>query len=314
MGLETASKFPIVDLSMEDLKPGTSCWRSACNDIRVALEEYGSFVAVYDKLSVDFRKKVFDALEELFDLPVETKMKNVNPKPAHGYMGKISVLPLHEGMGIEYPTNIEECENFTKLMWPQGNDQFCEIAHTYANTVAELQQLVMRLLFESYGIEKHYENHKESTTYLLRLLKYSKSQTDRTNVAFKGHTDKSLVSILHSNHVKGLELRTKDGEWIHFEPSPTSFVVIAGDAFMAWSNDRIPSCYHRVHMEGEEVRYALGMFAFLNGIIHTPEELIDDEHPLQYKPFDHQGLLRFYQSSTDPRKGDRNIMKVYCGV
>ncbi|KAI9161714.1 hypothetical protein LWI28_020034 [Acer negundo] len=159
-------------------------------------------------------------------------MKNVNPKPAHGYMGKISVLPLYEGMGIEYPTNIEECENFTKLMWPQENDRFCEIAHTYSNIVAELQQLVMRLLFESYGIEKHYENHKESTTYLLRLLKYSKSQTDRTNVALKVHTDKSLVSILHSNHVKGLELRTKDGEWLQFEPSPTSFVVIAGDAVM----------------------------------------------------------------------------------
>ncbi|KAK4842920.1 hypothetical protein QYF36_001607 [Acer negundo] len=156
-------------------------------------------------------------------------MKNVNPKPAHGYMGKISVLPLYEGMGIEYPTNIEECENFTKLMWPQENDRFCEIAHTYSNIVAELQQLVMRLLFESYGIEKHYERHKESTTYLLRLLKYSKSQTDRTNVALKVHTDKSLVSILHSNHVKGLELRTKDGEWLQFEPSPTSFVVIAGE-------------------------------------------------------------------------------------
>ncbi|KAI9161061.1 hypothetical protein LWI28_014086 [Acer negundo] len=82
----------------------------------------------------------------------------------------------------------------------------------------------------------------------------------------------------------------------------------------AWSNERIPSCYHRVNMEGEEVRYALGMFAFLNGMIQTPEELIDDEHPLQYKPFDHQGLLQFYQSSTDPGKGDRNIMKVYCGV
>ncbi|KAL5749383.1 hypothetical protein ACOSP7_023986 [Xanthoceras sorbifolium] len=87
--------------------------------------EYGSFVAVYDKLlASDFRKKVFDALEELFDLPQETKMKNVNPKPAHGYMGKISVLPLHEGMGIAYTTNLEECEKFTELMWPQGNHQF----------------------------------------------------------------------------------------------------------------------------------------------------------------------------------------------
>ncbi|KAL5853570.1 hypothetical protein ACOSQ3_008688 [Xanthoceras sorbifolium] len=125
MVLETTPKLPAIDLSREDLKPGTSCWRSACNDIRLALEEYGSFVVVYDKLlASNFRKKVFDALEELFDLPQETKMKNVNPKLAHGYMGKISVLSLHEGMGIEYATNLEECEKFTKLMWTQGNHQF----------------------------------------------------------------------------------------------------------------------------------------------------------------------------------------------
>ncbi|KAJ4718233.1 2-oxoglutarate-dependent dioxygenase [Melia azedarach] len=313
MGSETTSKLPVVDLTKENLKPGSSSWQSTCNEIRLALEEYGCFVALYD-LSSNFRKKVFDSLEELFDLPQETKMKNVNPKPAHGYMGKISAFPLHEGMGIEYATNPEECEKFTKLMWPEGNDQFCETAHSYANIVAELQQLVMRMLFESYGIGKRYESHKKSTTYLLRFLKYRKSQTDQTNLAFKGHTDKSLVSILHSNHVKGLELRTKDGDWIHFEPSPNSFVVIAGDVCMAWSNDRIRSCYHRVIVDGPEVRYALGLFSFLTGIIQTPEELVDEEHPLQYKPFDHPGVLQFYLASTDQNKGDRNMMKVFCGV
>lgn len=123
MGSETTSKLPVVDLTKENLKPGSSSWQSTCNEIRLALEEYGCFVALYD-LSSNFRKKVFDSLEELFDLPQETKMKNVNPKPAHGYMGKISAFPLHEGMGIEYATNPEECEKFTKLMWPEGNDQF----------------------------------------------------------------------------------------------------------------------------------------------------------------------------------------------
>lgn len=118
-----------------------------------------------------------------------------------------------------------------------------EVALTYANIVAELQQLVMKMLFECYGIDKLYESQKESTTYLLRFLKYRKSQTDTTNLAFKGHTDKSLVSILHSNHVKGLELRTKDGEWIHFEPSPSSFVIIAGDVCMV-SQHHLSKTFH----------------------------------------------------------------------
>lgn len=67
-------------------------------------------------------------------------------------------------------------------------------------------------------------------------------------------------------------------------------------------------------MDGPEVRYALGLFSFLSGVIQTPEELVDDEHPLQYKPFDHAGLLQFYLSNSDQNKGERNMMKAYCGI
>lgn len=67
-------------------------------------------------------------------------------------------------------------------------------------------------------------------------------------------------------------------------------------------------------VDGEEVRYALGMFSFLSGIIEVPEELIDEEHPLQYKSFDHQDLLRFYVSNNDSNKGERNMMKLFCGI
>lgn len=301
-----------IDVSME---PGSSAWLSTCRRVRLAMEEHGCFVAHYDKLSSEFRSQMFDSLQELFDLPQEIKMKNVNPKPAHGYMGKISAFPLHEGMGIEGATDLDECKKFTNLMWPEGNDRFCDVAHSYANMVAELEKLVIKMLFESYGVtKKHYEDHSKSTTYLLRFLKYRRRPVDESNVGFKGHTDKSFMSILHSNHVKGLEIRTNNGEWLSFQPSPSSFIVIVGDALMAWSNDRIKSCYHRVLVSGEEVRYALGSFSFAGGIIEPPEELVDDEHPLSYKPFDHMDLLRFYLSNNDPGKGERNMMKVFCGI
>ncbi|KAJ8756140.1 hypothetical protein K2173_024687 [Erythroxylum novogranatense] len=314
MESETVHKIPVVDLSGENLKPGTSCWRSTCNDVRKGLEEYGCLELVCSKPSLDFHHQVLGLLEELFKLPQEIKMKNVNPKPAHGYMGKISTFPIHEGMGIEYATNKEECQKFTTLMWPDGNDHFCETVHSYAMLVAELQKLLVMMLLESYGLEKHYESHINSTTYLLRLLKYRRSQAD-TNLGFKGHTDKSFMSILHQNHVKGLEIRTQDGEWIPYLPSShTSFVVVVGDVGMAWSNDRIKSCYHRVIVNTEEVRYAVGMFSFLTGEIMAPEELIDDEHPVQYKPFQHQGLLDFYVSCNAQNKGDSNMVKAYCGV
>ena len=58
----------------------------------------------------------------------------------------------------------------------------------------------------------------------------------------------------------------------------------------------------------------MGLFTFLDGVVQTAEELVDDEHPLQYKPFEHLKLLDFYESSNDPDKRDINIMKTFCGV
>ena len=99
--------------------------------------------------------------------------------------------------------------------------------------VTELQQLLVKMLFESYGIEKHSEKQIESTTYLLRFLKYRNTEIEKY-LGFKGHTDKSFLTILHQNHVKGLEIITKDGDWVSYEPSSShcSFAVIAGDLCM----------------------------------------------------------------------------------
>lgn len=73
----------------------------------------------------------------------------------------------------------------------------------------------------------------------------------------------------------------------------------------AWSNDRIKSPNHKVVMNGNETRYSLGLFAFYRGNLQVPEELIDEEHPLQYKLFDHLALLNFGYSAN---------IKAYCGI
>ncbi|XP_031385406.1 probable 2-oxoglutarate-dependent dioxygenase AOP1.2 isoform X3 [Punica granatum] len=232
MGSQTATQIPVIDLTGENSKPGSSYWVSAYKKIRQALEQHGFFVAEYDKLPLELHDNILSDVAELFELPYETKIQNTSDKPAHGYIGKIAAIPLHEGMGIDRATHLEECEKFTKLMWPSGNDRFCGNAHNYSKLMAELEQMVVRMVFESYGVSSYYNAHVETATYLLRFLSYQKPEIDEANLAFVTHTDKSFISILHQNHVLGLELRTADGNWVGFRPSPTSFVILAGDACM----------------------------------------------------------------------------------
>lgn len=107
-----------------------------------------------------------------------------------------------------------------------------EYAFKYANLAAELDRMVTRMVFESYGVEKYHDSYVESTNYLLRLLKNRPPKVDEHNLGFITHTDKSFTTILHQNEINGLEVDTKDGKKINVELSPSSFVAIAGDALM----------------------------------------------------------------------------------
>jgi isopenicillin N synthase-like dioxygenase len=103
----------------------------------------------------------------------------------------------------------------------------------YAKLVKELDGIVARMVFESYGVVEHYDKYIGSTSYLLRCLAHKAPEQVEPQLGFVSHTDKSFTTILHQNHVNGLVVETKDGSWIDVDfSSPTSFVVMAGDALM----------------------------------------------------------------------------------
>ncbi|GMP62034.1 hypothetical protein CsSME_00024289 [Camellia sinensis var. sinensis] len=278
MDSETLSaKLPTVEFTGENLKPGKSSWIATCHEVRRALEEYGCFVAVYERVDLELDEAIFSELEELFDLPTETKVQNTSDVPYFGYVGQLPDIPLYESMGISDPQTLQGTQTFTKLMWPAGNDKFCETVCSYSKLVSQLEQTVKRMVFESYGVEKCFENHDIGST------------------------------------INGLEVKSNNGEWIGFEEHlPSSFVVMAGDAFMAWSNNRIPSPSHRVVMRGDKTRYSLGLFSINKGTIHIPRELVDEQHPLQFHPFDNLGLLLY--SYADVYTRSESCIKDYCGI
>lgn len=119
---------PVIDFNNKDLKPGTSAWASAMKRVCHGLEEFGCFVALYDGVPPELDDAIFKAADELFDLPMEIKSQNVSDKPYHGYIGQLSIIPLHEGLGIDNVMDQEEVGKFTELMWPDGNDHFRYLA------------------------------------------------------------------------------------------------------------------------------------------------------------------------------------------
>ncbi|KAL9670400.1 hypothetical protein QQ045_007951 [Rhodiola kirilowii] len=312
MGSVVDPALPVIDLSNETLNLGSPAWPSTCHQVRIALEEYGCFIAMYHQEPLE-HLTFFQGLKDLFDRPIHTKSQNISILPYHGYIGMQSILGLHESMGIERATTLDGVQKFTNLMFPAGNDSFSESIHTFSKIVGELDDIVTRMIFDSYGVSRYYERHVEDMGYLIRMMKYRVPDLDETDVGFTPHTDKNFTTILYQNQIDGLEIETKSGKWISVELSPSSFIVIAGDAIMAWSNGRIESPNHKVTMKNKVcTRYSLGLFTFSNGEIRTPDELVDEEHPLQFEPFEHLGYLRAFYAYQGPKS--ECPLKSYCGV
>ncbi|CAI9759143.1 unnamed protein product [Fraxinus pennsylvanica] len=311
MGSQTI-KLPTIDFS--EVKQGTHTWELVKSQVRQALEEYGCFEALFDKIPKGTRKAIFDALKELFDLPLQIKLKNRSNKPYHGYVGQLASLPLYESLGIDNALALGKIENFTNRMWPNGNPTFSEAIQSFSKQLSELDQIVRRMTIESLGVEKYMDEHMESTDYLVRMQKYDGPQTNETKFGLTSHTDLNIVTILYQSEVTGLEVLTKDGQWITVEPSHDSFIVMIGDSFLAWSNGRLHSAFHRVMMTGNEARYSIGLFSIPKAgyIIKAPEELVDEEHPLLFKPFDHVQFLDFYYSEAGRKL--QFALQAYCGA
>ncbi|KAL3506425.1 hypothetical protein ACH5RR_031807 [Cinchona calisaya] len=289
MDSQIPSSAPIIDFTNENLIFSTNIWLSTSNQVKNALENHGFFLVNYDKISSEVISAIYLALQEFHDLPTEKKSQFTSDKP---YLGYCCETPQLEITGIGDTTSKEIVEGFANLIWSSEKKYYaCEIIHSYSKQVAELQEMILRMVFESYGLEKYYKSHKESAVYTCRVNKYKAVQKNESNVGIAPHTDLSFMTIIHQNHINGLEFKSKDGIWIPVDFPPNSFAVVAGDALTAWSNGKIQSAIHRVIMSAEVPRYSIGIFSYKNGIVQAPNELVDEQHPLLFKPFDHFDLV-----------------------
>ncbi|KAE8728225.1 hypothetical protein F3Y22_tig00004742pilonHSYRG00015 [Hibiscus syriacus] len=89
------------------------------------------------------------------------------------------------------------------------------------------------MIMESFQVEKYMDEHMDSSGYLLKVTKYKGPQTIEKQVGLKAHTDISMLTILYQNEVNGFGVQSSTGEWIEWEPSKHSFIVVIGECLHA---------------------------------------------------------------------------------
>ncbi|XVF26675.1 hypothetical protein REPUB_Repub14bG0038200 [Reevesia pubescens] len=245
------------------------------------LPEYGSFEAEFDKVFA-FRKAIFGALKELFDLPLETKKLYVSDNHFSGYYGPKA--PLCESLIIDESNIAESIERrLTNILWPQGNTSFSKTLLSFSELALGLEKTIRRMVLESFGMEKYMDELMDSTNYILRVMKYEEPQTREPVLGPRAHFDQNMVTLLYQNEL--------------------------------WLNGRLWPPYHHVIMTRNKTRYCVGLFATPRGgnKVKAPDELVDEDNPMLFKPFDYEEFLGFYSNEV-ARGAVASGLKVYCSV
>ncbi|CAN1773078.1 Probable 2-oxoglutarate-dependent dioxygenase AOP1 (Fragment) [Linum perenne] len=160
--------------------------------------------------------------------------------------------------------------------------------------LVEIFETVLKMIAESYNIVDLEFGLDESLSRKTRFLKYYVAAPDESSGTLSQvpHRDLTVMTIIHQNQVNGLQVKlpTVTEQWVDVDlTTPSSFIVLVGNAMMAWSNDRIRSCWHRVMKpRGIEERYSVALFSFVKkGIqIQPHKEFVDEANPPKYRPFD----------------------------
>lgn len=98
--------------------------------------------------------------------------------------------------------------------------------------IEKLARELLELLTEGLGLEPTTFNHyvEKERMMSMRFNLYPPCPQPELAIGLRAHTDPHLLTILHQDHIAGLQVFIDD-EWVTVKPRPDCFVVNVGDLF-----------------------------------------------------------------------------------
>jgi isopenicillin N synthase-like dioxygenase len=128
----------------------------------------------------------------------------------------------------------------------------------------------------------------ENGNSVMRLLHYPPIPADAPGIRAGAHGDINLITLLLGAEEGGLQLLTRQGEWLSITPPEGALVINVGDMLERLTNNHLPSTIHRVLNPPPErrhiPRYSMPFFLHLASdfLIETLPGCIDAHHPNRY--------------------------------
>ncbi|WP_223476507.1 isopenicillin N synthase family dioxygenase [Oricola indica] len=318
----TEKAIPVID--MQPLFTGGKAGRQLVADqIGEACRGIGFFYVTGHGVPSELRQDVFDVAAKFFSSPEEDKRKalfsvatgNRGFIPMKGESLDPSKAPdLKEAfnIGLDLPADDPEIINgamFRALnRWPEMSG-FRETMLAYFNAVWSLGCKLHEAFATDLGIPTDFfEDKLDRPLATLRLLHYPERPValdEEGQLGAGEHTDYGCVTLLATDEVGGLEVRTRDGEWLSAPYIPDTYVCNIGDCLMRWTNDTYVSTPHRVVSPPGRERYSVAFFLDPNpeAIVECLPGCATAENPAKYPPIRGDDYLMSRLNPTYEKSG-----------
>lgn len=266
-----------------------------------ACEEIGFFMIQGHNIPLDLMQQVQGGATKFFDLPLDTKQLTTAPFGL-GYMGEgtENVAATLKGKEESKVQDTKESLNLTlpvrDEVWPNNPPQLNDVCKTYFESVEALASQLMKLFALALNLNENFFDDKVDNAFtVLRMLNYpaqDPTSVDLSSPATRNaeHTDYGTLTILWSPDSRGLQARSRQGEWIDVVAPLDHFIINIGDLMMNWTNDKWISTLHRVIPHADTLgkrRMSLPFFHNPNpdAMIECIPGCFDDvSNPAKYQP------------------------------
>ena len=136
--------------------------------------------------------------------------------------------------------------------------------------------------------ENYFANATRDGNSVLRLLHYPPTPPNPDGVRAEAHEDINAITLLLGAEEAGLQLLTREGEWLAVNPPPGALVVNIGDMLQRLTNHVLPSTSHRVVNPAPDrahlPRYSIPFFLHFapDFLIETLPSCITPDNPNRY--------------------------------
>lgn len=240
-----------------------------------SLEQFGFVSCVGHGVSADLLDRAYAVAGRTFQLPTDVKRSYETPDDGRkrGYTS----------FGIEHAKDhaVADLKEFWHVgrkpapdlsgvpanRFPTEVPDFAEVFEHLFEALDAFSQDLLRAVAAYLDLpQEFFVERVRGGNSLLRVIHYPPIRSDTAPGAIRAaaHEDVNLVTVLPASTAPGLELMTREGNWIEVVPPPGAMICDTGDMMQLITQGRLPATTHRVvnppGAAAQSSRYALPFF------------------------------------------------------